>query len=49
MGRMNGIPMNISRGRKGLPEAKARLQALRAKMKAAGYRCIKTGWSALLC
>ena len=49
MGTTNGIPMNISRASKGLPEAKARLQALRAKMKAAGYRCSGAGWSMIFC
>ena len=49
MGTTNGIPMNISRGRRGLPEARARLQALRAKMKAAGYRCSGVGWGGIFC
>ncbi|MBA3666125.1 MAG: SEL1-like repeat protein [Sphingomonas sp.] len=35
--------------RKGLPEAKARYEALSAKMKAAGYRCTGAGWSMLFC
>jgi TPR repeat protein len=38
-GTSNGIPMNVQAPIKGLPEAKARLAALRAKMKAAGYKC----------
>jgi len=49
MGTSNGIPMNITRASKGLPEAKARLQGLRAKMKAAGYRCSGAGWSMIFC
>ncbi len=49
MGTTNGIPMNISRARKGLPEAKARYEALRVKMKAAGYRCTGAGWSMIFC
>ncbi len=49
MGTTNGIPMNIQPRTKALPEAKARLQALRAKMKAAGYRCSGAGWGMIFC
>jgi len=49
MGMTNGIPMNVTAPLKGLPEAKARLQGLRAKMRAAGYRCTDPGWGGILC
>jgi len=46
---VGGIPMNIAIAQRGLPEAKVRLAALRAKMKAAGYRCSGAGWSTIFC
>lgn len=49
MGMTNGIAMNIAPPSKGLPEAKARYEALRAKMKASGYRCTGAGWSMIFC
>ena len=49
LGMTNGHPDAISAYRKGLPEAKVRLRALQAKMKAAGMPCVHTGWMGLLC
>jgi TPR repeat protein len=48
-GAPGSIPMDIEPRRKGLPEAKKRLEALRARMKAAGYKCDGVGWNAVFC